>query len=155
MGGIVISRHSHEDPFPCDSFLLQDLLEYVLTLPKAWLITGVQYEHHPMDLSVVALPDGTDLLPTAQVENGDVKLLKFEVGAYESNSWSNVILWFWKEEDTFLGCDRFSCYFNVKSFTHWTGQGKHFAQICFCMHLLGYTKWEYWSLTFTKGVQCL
>ena len=27
-----------------------------------------------------------------------------------------------------------------------------FSQVCYCMHMLGYTKWEYWSLTITKGV---
>ena len=28
---------------------------------------------------------------------------------------------------------------------------------CYFMHkiMLGYTKWEYWSSTITKGVQCL
>ena len=27
-----------------------------------------------------------------------------------------------------------------------------FSQICYCTHMLGYNKWEDWSLTITKGV---
>ena len=29
-----------------------------------------------------------------------------------------------------------------------------FSQVCYCMHMLRYTKWEDWSLTITKGVHC-
>ena len=28
-----------------------------------------------------------------------------------------------------------------------------FSQVCYFMHMLGYTKWEYWSLRITKCVQ--
>ena len=28
-----------------------------------------------------------------------------------------------------------------------------FTQVCYFKHMLGYTKWEYWSLTITKSVQ--
>ena len=28
-------------------------------------------------------------------------------------------------------------------------------QVCYVMHMLGRTKWKYWSLTITKGVQCI
>ena len=32
----------------------------------------------------------------------------------------------------------------------------NFVQVCnYFMHLLGYTKWQNWSFTITKGVQCL
>ena len=30
-----------------------------------------------------------------------------------------------------------------------------FSKVCNFMHMLGNTKWEYWSLTFTKRIQCL
>ena len=36
----------------------------------------------------------------------------------------------------------------------WPFESKFF-QICYLMHMLRYTKWEYWYLTITKGVQCL
>ena len=29
-----------------------------------------------------------------------------------------------------------------------------FSQVCYFMHMLRYTKWEDWSMTITKGVQC-
>ena len=30
-----------------------------------------------------------------------------------------------------------------------------FVQVCYFVHMFGYTKWEYWFLTNTKGVHCL
>ena len=29
------------------------------------------------------------------------------------------------------------------------------SQVCYFLHTLGFTRWEYWSLTFAKRVQCL
>ena len=52
-------------------------------------------------------------------------------------------------------CNEFVFFsFIIVLYPRWPIESK-FSQVCYFMRMLGHTKWEYLSLTITKGVQCV
>ena len=95
----------------------------------------------------------------------DSQLWKFEINWSSKSTWSNLVingslaishLWvrllaiIWKQTKL---CKKGAFPFIILLQLRWPIESK-FSQICYFMHMLGYTKREYWSFT-SKGVQCL